>query len=182
MLRKRRFVRLVLFVGSLLFCSFCEAQQDLRQFEVGKAEASLASLRAAAKSDAGRDASHDVSRLGWGCFGMSSAVVGGVVGSMIAISTTQEHDHPLGTVASLAEAMAIGVTVGSTGGCLGSIVIASKGKSKIRPERFIGKSPQYIEVYSDSYKKKVRSIRRRSALVGGVLAALLTVSIVAISG
>ena len=42
-----------------------------------------------------------------------------------------------------------------------------------RPERLIGKSPEYIEFYTDAYKKKVKQLREKSLKIGAVGAGCL---------
>ena len=41
-------------------------------------------------------------------------------------------------------------------------------KPNLPPERFIGKSPEYIDYYTEAYMTKARSIRMRSAAAGSV--------------
>ena len=66
----------------------------------------------------------------------------------------------------------IGLCGGLLGGCLlGSVMVASAYTQVPTPpaERFIGKSPEYVLTYTDTYESRTRKLQTENA-VGGCLA------------
>lgn len=110
------------------------------------------------------DAEADINKLTWGIYGFAGC---------------------LGVALTTAAGAAIGETADTgflefentiRGGCCGfiggSAVVASLIVSyKIipPPERFIGKSPEYVDVYTDAYKSKTRQLRAKWTAVGAAI-------------
>ena len=112
------------------------------------------SVEAQAKADAERDATTDVNRLLW-------VGVGGVYICSI-------------VCCALGDAFATGLSGGSgTSSPTGIDFDPTSIAISPRPERLIGKSPEYIDVYTDAYKKKVKQLREDSAAIGGIGVACL---------
>lgn len=44
-------------------------------------------------------------------------------------------------------------------GCLVMLLASNRVSISPSPERFIGKSPEYVDVYTDAYKARVRQLR-----------------------
>lgn len=119
--------------------------------------------------DAQRDAKADVNITLWTVIGLISApsctVVGIVTGLSIGIPpASQSYD---------AEGMALPVDKLIKGACIGSIVgwsvpliPISMYKLGPAPQRLIGKSPEYVNRYTKTYKSKVRQLRMKSAASG----------------
>ena len=51
-------------------------------------------------------------------------------------------------------------------GCLLVGVAAADSRSQPPPERLVGKSPEYVEVYTQAYQAKVRNLRKSAAVPG----------------
>ena len=102
-----------------------------------------------------QDASHDVNKLLWFSAGVGSVVIIG----------------PLGAYAGN---IVIGGTIDSVSGILAGFVVGATGPLFLienydpdpPSERLVGKSPEYIDYYTRTYKSKTKSIRKRSATVG----------------
>ena len=108
------------------------------------------SVEVQAKIDAERDATTDVNRLLW-------VGVGGIVVCSI-------------VCCALGDTFATALSGGSSASSPAGIDFFDPTSVAIspHPERLIGKSPEYIDVYTDAYKKKVRQLREDSAVIGGV--------------
>lgn len=57
-------------------------------------------------------------------------------------------------------------------GCVLVGVAAAYQVSQPSPERFVGKSPEYVEVYTEVYKAKVKNLQLSAAVPGCLTAAL----------
>ena len=57
-------------------------------------------------------------------------------------------------------------------GCMLVGVIQASKVSQPSPERFVGKSPEYVEVYTQVYKAKVKNLRLSAAVPGCLTMAL----------
>ena len=51
-------------------------------------------------------------------------------------------------------------------GCCLIGVIAADKTPQLPPERFVGKSPEYVEAYTQAYEKKVQNLQRSAATPG----------------
>ena len=105
---------------------------------------------ATAKYDAERDVNHDINKQTWFTAGMVPVCL---VATLTVLSLSSESEagrliSVLGFIAPL---------VGP---------IAAIAAPKPPTERFIGKSPEYISAYTDTYKSKARSIQMTSASLG----------------
>ena len=117
-------------------------------------------------ADAKRDAETDVNKWLWGGVGFV-AVPGcatlGFIGGVLAADSSNK---------SLEEAVPY-FLCGSTVGCLVPFISIYAYKSGPPPERLIGKSPEYVKFYTETYKSKVRQLRIVSAGAGGAFGCLL---------
>lgn len=59
-----------------------------------------------------------------------------------------------------------GCFIGSLFGCVIPLIGVYNYKINPSPEKLIGKSPEYVEHYTKTYKDKKRSIRRNMAIAG----------------
>ena len=106
---------------------------------------------AIAKYDAERDVNHDVNKQNWFMAGMVPVCLGSTI--TVLVLDTESHEMP--PVEFL--------------NCISPLVgpVSALFSSPSPPtERFIGKSPEYISAYTDTYKSKARSIRMTSASRG----------------
>ena len=107
-----------------------------------------ASVIIIAKQDAERDANLDVNKQSWFASGM-------VPVCLVATLTVLTSDSEAGRLIS-----ALGFIAPLVG------PISAIAAPKPPPERFIGKSAEYISTYTDTYKSKARSIQMTSASLG----------------
>ncbi len=142
-----------------------------------------ASIQKQAKYAAEKDAIQETNKLVWFATGLgccatttSCALVGCFIGGSInpppivedsgdifLYDTTQIGDssNPFED-GSLDE----GCIIGSLFGCLIPLIGLYNYKINPSPEKLIGKSPEYIEQYTKTYKNKKRLIRRNMAITG----------------
>ena len=130
------------------------------------------------KFAAARDASRDVRILFNmipGLYGLEDSDIiamvfclscanGGIIGAGIGCIAGAIHGNP----GEKTEAMLIGTTLG---GIIGSIVYGAAliagvwpnqtGSPPPLPNRFMGKSPEYVQAYTDAYRVKTRALRKR---------------------
>ena len=117
-------------------------------------------------ADAKRDADADVNKLLWGGVGfvvVPSCITLGFIGGVLAADSSNK---------SLEDAVPY-FLCGSTVGCLLPFISIYSYNSGPPPERLIGKSPEYLKVYTDTYKSKARQLRIVSAGAGGAFGCLL---------
>ena len=142
-----------------------------------------ASWQGEVKMAAAHDANHDINQFLWFTAGLgmtAACVLGTYIGSSIIHKITYspfdydysemqplEGDECLGVpVASVTPIRILGYFGGaSTCGGLSFLGIYTK-PSNPPSERFIGKSPEYVESYMAAYSSKARSIRIKSAAAG----------------
>ena len=147
------------------------AQQNTLQVgDEAAAARDVTSMSIAAKFAAARDANRDVrirfgleyldmyTDLGYLTCGIAiGAGAGCIVGGIIYITTSDSDDK--------SEAMLIGAIIGSiVGGAISSRIINNNqtGPPTPSPIRFMGKSPKYIQFYTDAYRVKTRSLWKKT--------------------
>lgn len=116
-----------------------------------------------AEAQAKRDAEADVNNLLWagvGCAVFPSIALGGLIGWGAGSLGPQSNVSD-----GVSSQQACGVSIGAMVGCLVPLAVAYNYKLTPPPERLLGKSPEYIDVYTDTYKKRTRQLR----LYGGLL-------------
>ena len=151
------------------------AQQETVQVESGVTSGSdgnavILEVKAAAEQDARRD----VKKLVWfgaGLVGASLIFVEASRGCLIGGEIDPPSNPSLLYVATPSESQIIGTLVGAVVGASIPPTLIYIYKPNLPPERFIGKSPEYIDQYTDAYRKKSRSIRMGAAYPGWVSAA-----------
>ena len=102
-----------------------------------------------------QDASRDVNKLLWFSAGVGSAVVIGPLGAYAGIVIGEMIEAPV-------SAMLMGFIVGATG----PLFLIDNYDPDPPSDRLVGKSPEYIDYYTKTYKGQAKSIRKRSATVG----------------
>ena len=122
-----------------------------------------------AKAAAEKDAERDVNKLRW----FTAGLVGGFAGAIGGCLIGGEIDPPSGSgllyTDTISDGQIIGTLIGAVVGASISLVGISLYKRNVPPDRFIGKSPEYIDHYTDAYRKKARSIRTGAAASGIIL-------------
>lgn len=122
-----------------------------------------------AKAAAEKDAKHDVNKLAWFTTGLVRGTLigfGGAIGGCIIGAAIDPPDEAGFLYFSVSDGQMLGTLVGLVGGASIPLFRAHRYKINLPPERFIGKSPEYIDHYTDAYRKKARSIRKRTTAAG----------------
>ena len=158
------------------------AQQHAAQTEVPEIAAAqdIKSVNLAAKAAAERDANRDVNQLVWFGTGIGVAAIGAGVGALsgcgVGSLLNPEMVDPYGVICILPipnREQAVGAVVGTFVGALiggsASFIRAYNYSSNPPTERFIGKSPEYVDFYTEAYTQKTRSIRTRLAAAGAAI-------------
>ena len=101
-----------------------------------------------------QDASRDVNKLLWFSAGVGSVVVIGPLGAYVG--------NVVGGTIDPFSAVLMGFVVGATG----PLFLIDNYDPNPPSDRLVGRSPEYIDYYTQTYKNKTKSIRKRSATVG----------------
>ena len=152
----------VFLVFSMLFMTF--AQQNPKYEDE----------RAAAKADAERDAANDVNKLIWGgvsCVAGAVGITGCLLGGLIVAFGAEYGDGW-----SDEEILITSLLTCGGGGIVAFSPVVLAGSMKPTPpsERLLGKSPEYVDTYVNTYVRKVRQHRRRASVNGLGYAAMGT--------
>ncbi|RKU13306.1 hypothetical protein C6502_02765 [Candidatus Poribacteria bacterium] len=156
------------------------AQQNSVRIEAETAaarDANAVSLEA--KVAAERDASSDTNRLLWFGAGMGACCIGGGIGGLTGFHVAQlispievKSSEGLGFAPYLVPdisnsgATIIGSCIGFAAGVLVPFIWIGTYEPNLPPKRFIGKSPEYVESYTNAYRAKTRRLRTMSAAAG----------------
>ena len=133
-------------------------------WSVAAADVSTNDVRLQAKSDAESEASRDITA--WNavaCLG-ASACVSSVAGLSFVVgvfTAASPEGYMEGTVSCMSFSACALISSNV-------LIRIYGGPSTPPPERFIGKSPEYVGSYADAYKARIRSERTRIAMVGSV--------------
>ncbi len=142
------------------------AQQNPVLTEVSKTVAHRANAVALeAKAAAERDASKDTNEPLWFCLGTPLLFVFSYcfLGGHMMLNPSEYDDEGRAVVCAGLALSAFYVSRVSWE------IFAEKTPP---PERFIGRSPEYVESYLNAYKRKMRTLRGTSAVAGGGVACL----------
>ena len=164
------FCRLVVFTVVLTFSfTFATlAQQNSEQTGV-TATLNAEALRLEAKIAAEQDADSDINKLLWVGTGMGATVIGSTafacvgcaIGSMINPEPDDLFGYPLPN-----DTQMIATIIGCLVGGVVPLIGIFNYKQPPSPVRLIGKSPEYVEYYTNAYKSKMRSLRTKLAAAG----------------
>lgn len=135
-----------------------------------------------AEAQAKQDAEADLNKSLWigvGCAVLPSIWLGGALVGLCAGSLDQSGGDFI-----ISEQEACGALIGMIFGCSVPLTLVYNYRLTPPPERLLGKSPEYIDVYIDAYKTRTRQLRGQYAavgcvsvggmmIVGGILAALI---------
>ena len=112
------------------------------------------SVQAEAITTAEQDAINDVNKLSWFVAGCAALSVGGPVGALAGYTVSNSAGTLIG---------------GAAAGVLVPLIWIDTYEPNLPPNRFIGKSPEYIEFYTDAYRKQAKSLRNGSAMKGCIV-------------
>ena len=157
---------LIFFMSILTFSTpfVTIAQQNSVMFETGTDGAQNArAMEIDAKTAAEQDTSSDTNKILWfgagfAAFAISCPVgvcIGDCVGGLIDPSYILD-----GT------GQRVGMFIGLTVGILTPLIRIYSHQPHPPPERLIGKSPEYVEFYTDTYKAKTRSLQTKLVAAG----------------
>ena len=138
-------------------------------------------VQAEAITIAEQDAIKDVNKLLWFVAGFAASSVGGTVGALagcVVGSIIQPPPEAGFLFFTISDAQFVGTIVGGAAGALTPLILIRAYEPNLPPNRFIGKSPEYIDFYTDAYKKKVKSLRTKSAIGGWVVGCIGGVALV----
>lgn len=133
------------------------------------------------KAAAEQDARNDLNKPLWFITGMSvvgCALVGGAVGCLVA-SSNDSGDGGLGfaPLIDFSDQAEIGGVIGLTAGTFAPLIWTYFYQSNPPPERLLGKSPEYVESYTNTYKAKTRQLRTFWAAAGTAIGCGLTIGL-----
>ena len=132
-------------------------------------------MRFEAKVAAERDASSDINQLLWfgaGVGTLAAGCLGGTVGMLVVnFIAPRDSSEPSGLMPF--DDISGGAAVVGCVGCAVGLILPIRAiynyQSPPPPERLIGKSPEYVEFYTDAYIAKSRSLRIQWATIGAAL-------------
>ena len=126
-------------------------------------------VQAEAITTAEQDAINDVNKLLWFVAGLATLSVGGTVGALagcVAGSIIQPSSGSGLFFFEFSDAQVFGTIVVGAAGALVPLIWIRAYEPNLPPNRFIGKSPEYIDLYTNAYNKKAKSLRTKSAIAG----------------
>ena len=164
-------------IFNLPFTALAQQKSVQTETEVA-AEQDRSSMMREAKTAAERDASNDINKLSWFAAGvgtLAAGCLGGTVGMLVGnfIAPPPEPRLDFMPLLDLGGGAVIGGCVGFAVGLILPIRAIYKYQSSPPPERLIGKSPEYVEFYTNTYMAKSRSLRIKWAAVGAASPILL---------
>ena len=144
------------------------AQQNSVQTEVSEAaaEQDRKPTTLEIKVTAEQDASNDFNDFLWFSVGLGVSYIGGVgggfAGGIIGDGGFLQDD-------------ASGFVVGAIAGIVASLIAIYKSSVHVPPWRLIGKSPEYVELYTEAYRRKMRRLQTVQAAAGTVAGCALPI-------
>ena len=152
------FHTLIVLTIALIFNAPCIslAQQNFMQLEVSKAAAAqdTNAVRLEAKAAAERNASNDAnknSRARVSGYALAGCIVGALVGCVVGSYFPDTSAYSSMAPAIPSDGMIAGTLIGGAIGCLVPLTLASQSQSNPQPKQLLGKSPEYVEVYTNAY-------------------------------
>ena len=137
-------------------------------------------IRFDAKVAAERDANSDIDKLLWFAAGVGTCCIGGGIGGLAGgfignFIAPRDPSAPSGLMPfdDISGGAVVGGCVGITVGLILPIRAIYNYQASPPPERLIGKSPEYVEFYTNAYAAKSRSLRTKWAAVGAAAPVLL---------
>lgn len=171
---------MVVLTFTMPFTTF--AQQDPVRTEIPDASPAAPDMKAMShevKTAAERDASNAINKYIWfqggmglTCLGAGTFTCGAVVANSIGLNFSS-----CGAIATFTGCAAIGGAIPPVG-----LFMINKSKPKIPLERLMGKSPEYVRFYTDTYTRKTQSLQTKYATTGALTGCgLLTISFLILS-
>ena len=130
-------------------------------------------MRFDAKAAAEQDANLDVNKLLWFAAGVGTCCIGGPIGGLAGaligdFIAPRDPTVPSGLIPfdDISGGAVVGGCIGFTAGVVVSFSAVYRYPPDPPPERLLGKSPEYVEFYTDAYRSKARSLRTKWAAAG----------------
>ena len=159
---------MVLFTFSAPFVTL--GQRNSAQEEAnGAANNGANAIGLEAKVNAERDANSDINKLIWFGVGAGTCIIGSTVGGIggCAIgSILSPEPEDFFSYAVPNDTQMITTLVGCLVGGISPLIGIYNYQQNPPSHRLLGKSPEYVEFYTKTYKAKTRSIRTNSAVAG----------------
>ena len=133
-------------------------------------------VRYAARYDAEADAAANTDKTTWFMLGMlapAACVAGYAIGTMINPEPPPGYFGYSLTPVDANDAQCNSAVIGFAVGCLTLPLAIGFSFKHPPPERLLGKSPEYIQAYTDTYKSQTLLLRSRSA-AGGLALGTIT--------
>ena len=145
------------------------AQQKSVHTEVSKAAAELdrKPTTLEVKVIAEQDASNDFNDFLWFSVGLGVSYIGGVGGGFAG--------GIIGDGIGLGQSDIYGVVLGTIAGIVASLRVVYKSSVHVPTWRLIGKSPEYVELYTEAYRRKMRHLQTVQAAAGTVAGCALPI-------
>ena len=125
---------------------------------------------AAAERDASNDTNKRSTRMTAVCVG---GAIGGLIGCLVGTALSSADPQPTLGFAPLLDFDERPIILGSIGCAVGALIslgVTHNSPSSPSPKRLLGKSPEYVEFYTDAYRTKTRSLRTKLAAAGSASA------------
>ena len=118
-------------------------------------------MQTQAEADALRDIDHDMKKGWWFMFGLVGSSAGFVTGCVGGCLLGTSIDDPV-TNCSIPGSILLGALA------MPAVVFIYPHNVNPPPERFLGKTPEYIEAYTQVYRSKTISLRKRLVTAGSL--------------
>lgn len=155
---------MILLIFGMSFVTFAQPntqQAEVEAAAVQNANDAILEIKAAAE----KDASSDSNLFLWSIVGGASVTLSGSLGAVTGFAIGGAVDPAQGC-----EIISTGMIAGCVAGYAAGVAIPLYGiynyKGEVPAARLIGKSPEHIEIYVDTYRKKMRMLRTTSTFAG----------------
>ena len=145
------------------------AQQESVWIEISEATAAqdANAVNLDPKAAAEQDASNDINDFLWFSVGLGVAYIGGIGGGFAG--------GIIGDGIDLGQSDTYGFVLGAIAGIAASLRVVYKSPVHVPAWRLIGKPPEYVELYTDAYQKKMRALQTNLAAAGTVVGCVLPI-------
>ena len=104
-------------------------------------------------------------QCGIGVLLMLAVVADGIAGSMVDGRILSDSDFlPLPGRGAI-----VGIPLGGLAGIVAATAAINKFTVPVPTEHLIGKSPEYVEIYTDAYQRKMRELQTNWAIAGAAV-------------
>ena len=159
-------------IFSILFSTFAEQNADQVEAKVDASQ-DARTVILEAKAAAERDASSNFNQPLWYIGGGAGIALAGYAGTLIGLRIGEAIDPPQDCLYGQGQLPTTGIIVGTIGGfsfgSCATLYAIKNYKVRVPSERLIGKSPEYIRIYTATYRQKIRWLRVTRAMGGAAI-------------